>query len=67
MSMTDPIADLLTRIRNAQSAGKPTVGMGARSEERRVAYFFAILRRFFSRMSIFVLAMGYYPTYGTES
>ena len=29
MSMTDPIADLLTRIRNAQSAGKPTVGMGA--------------------------------------
>ncbi len=29
MSMSDPIADLLTRIRNAQSAGKPTVGMGA--------------------------------------
>jgi small subunit ribosomal protein S8 len=29
MSMTDPIADLLTRIRNAQSAGKPTVGMSA--------------------------------------
>jgi len=29
MSMTDPIADLLTRIRNAQSAGKPTVGVGA--------------------------------------
>ena len=29
MSMTDPIADLLTRIRNAQSAGKPSVGMGA--------------------------------------
>jgi small subunit ribosomal protein S8 len=28
MSMTDPIADLLTRIRNAQSAGKPTVSMG---------------------------------------
>lgn len=25
MSMTDPIADLLTRIRNAQSAGHPTV------------------------------------------
>jgi hypothetical protein len=33
----------------------------------RLAYFFAILRRFFSRMSIFVLAMSYYPTYGTES
>src|SRR5208282_4625381 len=29
MSMTDPIADLLTRIRNAQSAGKPTVGVGS--------------------------------------
>jgi small subunit ribosomal protein S8 len=29
MSMSDPIADLLTRIRNAQSAKKPTVGMGA--------------------------------------
>ena len=29
MSMTDPIADLLTRIRNAQSAGKPSVGVGA--------------------------------------
>ena len=29
MSMTDPIADLLTRIRNAQSSGKPTVGMAA--------------------------------------
>ncbi|MGA2399042.1 MAG: 30S ribosomal protein S8 [Steroidobacteraceae bacterium] len=29
MSMTDPIADLLTRIRNAQSAGKATVAVGA--------------------------------------
>ena len=29
MSMSDPIADLLTRIRNAQSAGKPTVGVGS--------------------------------------
>jgi small subunit ribosomal protein S8 len=29
MSMTDPIADLLTRIRNAQSAGKPTVELSA--------------------------------------
>ena len=28
MSMTDPIADLLTRIRTAQSAGKATVGVG---------------------------------------
>ena len=28
MSMTDPIADLLTRIRNAQAAGKPSVSAG---------------------------------------
>ncbi|ORU91934.1 MAG: 30S ribosomal protein S8 [Cycloclasticus sp. symbiont of Bathymodiolus heckerae] len=27
MSMSDPIADMLTRIRNAQSAGKTTVNM----------------------------------------
>jgi small subunit ribosomal protein S8 len=27
MSMTDPIADLLTRIRNGQSAGKPEVSV----------------------------------------
>lgn len=27
MSMTDPIADLFTRIRNAQSMGKPVVRM----------------------------------------
>jgi small subunit ribosomal protein S8 len=26
MSMSDPIADLLTRIRNAQMAGRPSVG-----------------------------------------
>ena len=27
MSMTDPVADMLTRIRNAQSVGKTTVSM----------------------------------------
>ena len=27
MSMSDPISDMLTRIRNAQLAGKPSVGM----------------------------------------
>ena len=27
MSMTDPIADMLTRVRNAQSAGKESVSM----------------------------------------
>src|SRR5688572_17814528 len=29
MSMSDPIADLLTRIRNAQLVGKPEVSAGA--------------------------------------
>ena len=29
MSMTDPIADLLTRIRNGQAAGKTEVTLGA--------------------------------------
>lgn len=29
MSMTDPVADLLTRIRNGQSAGKTSVSMAA--------------------------------------
>jgi small subunit ribosomal protein S8 len=29
MSMTDPIADLLTRIRNAQSAGKAEVSLAS--------------------------------------
>ena len=27
MNVTDPIADMLTRIRNANSANKPTVSM----------------------------------------
>ena len=27
MSMNDPIADMLTRVRNANSAGKPAVSM----------------------------------------
>ncbi len=29
MSMTDPIADMLTRVRNANSASKPTVSMAS--------------------------------------
>ena len=31
MSMTDPIADMFTRIRNAQATGKRTVAMPASS------------------------------------
>lgn len=37
MSMTDPIADLLTRIRNAQTARKPTVTLPASKQKEAVA------------------------------
>ena len=33
MSMQDPVADMLTRIRNAQMAGKPDVAMPASKAE----------------------------------
>jgi small subunit ribosomal protein S8 len=37
MSMTDPIADLLTRIRNGQTAGKSEVSMGASKLKAAIA------------------------------
>lgn len=37
MSMSDPIADMLTRIRNAQSSGKATVAMPASKVKESVA------------------------------
>jgi small subunit ribosomal protein S8 len=37
MSMTDPIADLLTRIRNGQSSGKPEVKMPASKVKLAIA------------------------------
>ena len=36
MSMTDPIADLLTRIRNGQSAGKPEVRLASSKLKKAV-------------------------------
>ena len=41
MSMTDPIADMLTRVRNANSAGKETVSMPA---SRKLAEIARILK-----------------------
>ena len=38
MSMTDPIADFLTRIRNAQSADKPWVDIPASNLKKRIAF-----------------------------
>ena len=37
MSMTDPIADMLTRIRNAQTARKPSVSLPASKQKLAVA------------------------------
>lgn len=37
MSMTDPIADMLTRIRNAQSANKTTVAIPASNVKSAIA------------------------------
>ena len=37
MSMSDPIADMLTRIRNGQSAGKVTVSMPASTKKSAIA------------------------------
>lgn len=37
MSMTDPIADMLTRIRNGQTANKVTVSMPSSAAKRAVA------------------------------
>lgn len=37
MTMTDPIADMLTRIRNANNAGHETVDMPASKEKKAIA------------------------------
>ena len=37
MSMTDPIADMFTRIRNAQAMGKQTVSMPASKMKQALA------------------------------
>ncbi len=37
MTMTDPIADMLTRIRNANSAGHKTVEIPASNEKKAIA------------------------------
>ena len=38
MSMTDPIADLLTRIRNGLSAGKRWVEIPSSNEKKRIVF-----------------------------
>ena len=41
MSMTDPIADMLTRIRNAQACGKTTVGIPSSKLKSAIAQVLA--------------------------
>ena len=41
MSMTDPIADMLTRVRNANSAGKQTVSMPSSKKLAEIARIMA--------------------------
>ena len=41
MSMTDPLADMLTRVRNANSAGKQTVSMPSSKKLVEVARIMA--------------------------
>ena len=38
MSMTDPIADLLTRIRNGLNVGKRWVDIPSSIEKKRIVY-----------------------------
>ena len=38
MSLNDPVADYLTRIRNAQSALKPWVDIPASNLKKRISY-----------------------------
>ena len=38
MSLNDPVADYLTRIRNAQSASKPWVDIPASNLKKRISY-----------------------------
>jgi len=38
MSMSDPVADYLTRIRNAQSASKPWVDIPSSNLKKRISY-----------------------------
>jgi small subunit ribosomal protein S8 len=52
MSMSDPISDMLTRIRNAQMANKATVAMP--SSKVKVAIVWCLKMRVMLRTSLFV-------------
>lgn len=67
MSMSDPIADMLTRIRNAQSSEKMTVTMPASKLKAAIAavlkdegYIDEVMRREESGKPVLEIALKYY-------
>lgn len=67
MSMSDPIADMLTRIRNAQSSEKMTVSMPASKLKAAIAavlkdegYIDEVMRRDESGKPVLEIALKYY-------
>jgi small subunit ribosomal protein S8 len=67
MSMTDPIADMLTRIRNAQTARKPSVMMPASKQKLAVAkvleqegYLAAVTSENLDGKDVLTLELKYY-------
>ena len=67
MSMSDPIADMLTRIRNAQSSEKMTVSMPASKLKAAIAavlkdegYIEEVMRREESGKPVLEIALKYY-------
>lgn len=67
MSMSDPIADMLTRIRNAQSSEKMTVTMPASKLKAAIAavlkdegYIEEVMRREESGKAVLEIALKYY-------
>lgn len=68
MSMTDPVADLLTRVRNAQRAGHESVAVPASKLKQRIAevlasegYINGVTREEDGRQGILHLALKYAP------
>ena len=67
MSMTDPIADMLTRIRNAQTARKPSVTLPASKQKLAVAkvleqegYLAAVASETVDGKNLLTLTLTYY-------
>ena len=67
MSMTDPIADMLTRIRNAQTARKPSVTLPASKQKLAVAkvleqegYLAAVASETVDGKNLLTLTLKYY-------